>query len=102
MEPLSIHVHSRDCAIRDTMPKRLKKPRLSKDTNLRAHQIVRMSTKQDEEKSDTPIPPKGLSEYMSALGSRGGTVSGARRMQNLSDSQRSEIALRAASRTPSW
>ena len=40
---------SQDCAIPDTMPKRLEKAKLPKDTNLRAHQIVRMSTKQDEE-----------------------------------------------------
>lgn len=36
------------------------------------------------------------SAYMSALGRKGGQVSGKRRMQNLTDKQRQEIALKAA------
>lgn len=44
----------------------------------------------------TPKPPKGLSRYMKALGQRGGKISGARRMTNLSDEQRQEIAAKAA------
>jgi hypothetical protein len=43
-----------------------------------------------------PAPPKGLSEYMAALGRKGGTVSGARRMANLTTQERRAIALKAA------
>jgi hypothetical protein len=79
------------------MPKRLKKDARPKDTNQLAHHVVRLSTEgATDDSTSAPIPPKGLSEYMSALGSKGGKVSGARRRQNLSDSKRSEIALRAA------
>ena len=47
-------------------------------------------------------PPHGdtfktqLSAHMSALGRKGGKVSGAKRMENLSDKQRRDIALKAA------
>jgi hypothetical protein len=52
------------------------------------------------EQSETP--PHGdpfreqLSAYMAKLGAKGGKVSGAKRMKNLNDSQRREIATRAA------
>ena len=41
-----------------------------------------------------------LSTYMSKLGKKGGKASGAKRMENLSPTTRSEIALRAA--TARW
>jgi hypothetical protein len=78
------------------MPKRLKKSARPKDVNQLAHHIVRLSTKGDDAELVAPKPPKGLSAYMSALGKRGGQVSGARRMTNLSDEQREAIALKAA------
>jgi hypothetical protein len=43
-----------------------------------------------------PAPPKALKAYMSALGRRGGTISGARRMTNLTPLQRQRIARNAA------
>jgi hypothetical protein len=84
------------------MPKRLKKDARPKDVNQLAHHIVRLSTDgNDEQPADTaPKPPKGLSAYMAALGAKGGKVSGAKRMKNLSDSARSEIAFKAA--TARW
>ncbi len=82
------------------MPKRLKK-RTQLDANQLAHQIVRLSTNGTVDEDDgLPVPPKGLSAYMAALGAKGGRVSGAKRMENLSDAIRSEIALKAA--TARW
>jgi hypothetical protein len=37
-----------------------------------------------------------LSEYMATQGAKGGRISGAKRMTNLSDKKRREIAMRAA------
>jgi hypothetical protein len=80
------------------MPKRLKKTP-SRDPNQAAHALIARLTADDEPSPDeTPLPkpPKGLSAYMKALGQRGGKISGARRMTNLSDAQREAIALKAA------
>lgn len=76
------------------MPKRLKKDARPKDVNQLAHQLVRLSTA--AVKTPALKPPKGLSAYMAALGRKGGQVSGERRMKNLTDEQRQEIALKAA------
>lgn len=80
------------------MPKRLKNDARPKDANQLAHHVVRLSTGGDDDNpvGPSPKPPKGLSAYMKALGRRGGQVSGARRMANLTDEQRREIALKAA------
>ena len=79
------------------MPKRLKKvpPR---DPNQAAHALVAHLTADEPSPDETPVPkpPKGLSAYMRALGQRGGKVSGARRMSNLSAVQREAIAKKAA------
>ncbi|MEQ1909171.1 MAG: hypothetical protein ABMA15_10135 [Vicinamibacterales bacterium] len=67
--------------------------------NQLAHHLVRLSTEDADDESvieTPPKPPKGLSAYMSALGRKGGQVSGKRRMKNLTDEQRQEIALKAA------
>jgi hypothetical protein len=77
------------------MPKRLKKTALPRDVNQRAHEVVRLTTHQDDEEA-IPAPPAGLSDYMRALGRRGGQISGAKRMTNLSDAERGAIALKAA------
>lgn len=79
------------------MPKRLKKDARPKDVNQLAHHIVRLSTRQDEEEaaSEVPAPPKGLSAYMSALGRKGGQISGAKRME-MPVEQRRAIASKAA------
>lgn len=80
----------------------LKRPKRPRDTNQLAKFIVDRSVGevQDDPKAANaprvPKPPKGLSEYMSALGKRGGQASGAKRMTNLSDEQRQSIALKAA------
>jgi hypothetical protein len=43
-----------------------------------------------------PIPPAGLSEYMAALGRKGGQIGGKRRLKTMTKAQRSKIAARAA------
>ena len=86
------------------MPKRLKKatpkkPRRPSDPNRAAHALMHEHMGRVEE-SETP--PHGdpfraqLSSYMSRLGSKGGKVSGAKRME-MPAKQRREIARKAAS-----
>ena len=79
------------------MPKPVKKTRRSpSDPNLAGADIVSRSL----EAHDKPSPPRDfnaqLSAYMSKLGQKGGKVSGERRMENLTQEKRSEIALKAA------
>jgi hypothetical protein len=77
------------------MPKPLKKKRARpQDVNQWARQLVEKSTAEPE--TAPTIPPAALTAYMSALGRKGGQVSGKRRMKNLSSEQRQEIALKAA------
>jgi hypothetical protein len=76
------------------MPKRLKM-NPPKDLNQLARYIVEVTTAEPE-LPPKPRPPKGLSDYMSKLGKRGGTISGRNRMTSLSDEQRREIASKAA------
>jgi hypothetical protein len=86
------------------MPKRLKKatqkkPRRPSDPNRAAHALMHEHMGRVEE-SETP--PHGdpfrdqLSAYMAKLGAKGGKVSGAKRMKNLSPELRQRIALKAA------
>jgi hypothetical protein len=79
------------------MPKPLKKRaarRPKSDPNEAAFVLVRRSTGTADEPPE--IPRDQLKAYMSALGRKGGRVSGAKRMENLTDEQRSAIALKAA------
>lgn len=81
------------------MPKRLKKPARPKrpsDPNQWAHELVREST--EERAPETPAVDfkTQLSTYMSGLGRKGGQESGRRRMENLSEQDRRDIASRAA------
>lgn len=80
------------------MLKRLKKARAVSDPNQFAKQLVALTTTDRDvpELPPAPKPPKGLRDYMRKLGKRGGVVSGARRMTNLTDEQRREIASKAA------
>lgn len=77
------------------MPKRLKK-RPAKDVNEIAFDLVRRSTGTDDEPTPAPVPSDELRAYMKELGRRGGEASGRKRMENLTDEQRSAIALKAA------
>ena len=75
------------------MPKRVKKtirkPR--KDVNQGAVDLVALTTRDRED--DFQVQ---LKAYMSELGRRGGTISGERRMTNLTGEQRRDIASKAA------
>jgi hypothetical protein len=83
------------------MPKRLKKDPRPKDVNQLAHHLVRLSTEgSDESDEAAPIPPKGLSAYMSALGRKGGKIGGKRRMDSMMETERSALGLKAA--TTRW
>jgi hypothetical protein len=80
------------------MPKPLKKRaarRPKSDPNEAAFDLVRRSTEADTDEPPA-IQPAQLSAYMAALGRKGGRASGAKRMENLTDEQRSAIALKAA------
>lgn len=78
------------------MPKPLKKraPKLKSDPNEAAFNLVRRSTGDDDTPAD--LQPAQISAYMAALGRKGGKVSGAKRMQNLTEDERKAIALKAA------
>jgi hypothetical protein len=85
------------------MPKRVKQPKKQRrpsDPNRAAHAILHEHMGRVEQ-SETP--PHGdpfreqLSAYMSKLGAKGGKISGAKRMENLSERRRKEIAKKAAS-----
>ena len=73
------------------MPKRIsKKPKRSSDTNVRAFQIAGEAT------ADPITPRREKNPAAVALGRLGGLKSGAKRMENLTQEQRSNIASRAA------
>jgi general stress protein YciG len=86
------------------MPKPLKNPktgakRPSTDPNVRVHQLMREHM---EKAGETTTPPHGdtfeeqFKARMAELGRKGGKASGAKRMENLSEKQRRDIALKAA------
>jgi len=76
------------------MPKRLSRGKRPKDINQLAYQLVRESTE------PLPIQPEDhqaeISRIMSEMGTKGGKISGERRLINLTQEQRSQIALKAA------
>ena len=81
------------------MPKPLKKRRGEEtDPSEWAHDMVQRSTAEpSQDERDQPEEFRSqLSAYMSKLGQKGGKVSGERRMENLTQEKRSEIALKAA------
>ncbi len=79
------------------------KPRRPSDPNRAAHAILaeHMARVQDEP-LPAPHPPLDFAAqykaHMAKLGAKGGKVSGAKRMTNLTVEQRHEIALNAARR----
>lgn len=75
------------------MPKRVKKAARPRDVNQLAGYLVKITTEQESPK---PKISTELRAYMRALGKRGGTISGQRRMTNLTAEERQEIASKAA------
>ena len=92
------------------MPKPLKntgrlpvppKPKRARDPNRVADDIIadRLGRVQEPAKAaDQPMidPRTVISEHMRKLGAKGGKISGAKRIENLTDSERRAIALKAA------
>jgi hypothetical protein len=74
-----------------------KRPR---DPNQLAKWIVDRSTSETPEPETIPAPmatpPPNLSEYMAAIGRRGGQIGGKRRLKTMTKEQRRKVAARAA------
>ena len=80
-----------------TVPKG-KRPR---DPNQLAKWTVEVSTGQisaPEEPATAPsvTPPANLSEYMAAIGRKGGQIGGKRRLKTMTKEQRKRVAVKAA------
>jgi hypothetical protein len=74
-----------------------------KDSNKLAYEIVRLSTEDDEPKTDQIEPEDSRSEiskYLSSIGRKGGLKGGVERAKSLSAKRRKEIAQKAA--TTRW
>jgi len=76
------------------------KPRRSADPNVAAHAMLQehMARIQGTPAADQPIldPESVIREHMRKLGAKGGKISGAKRMENLSKKDRIAIAKKAA------
>lgn len=75
-----------------------KRPR---DPNQLAKWIVDQSTseapaQQEERTQAPPAAPSNLSEYMAAIGRKGGKVGGKRRLKTMTQEQRRKVAQKAA------
>ena len=71
-----------------------KRPR---DPNQLAKWIVDQSTSDaPQEKPTEVVPPANLSEYMAAIGRKGGQIGGKRRLKTMTKEQRSRVAAKAA------
>jgi len=69
------------------MPKRIRRP---KDVSQWAQEIVKESVE------DKPTPPKEVSKVMAEMGRKGGKKGGKRRLETMTDDERSEAASHAA------
>jgi hypothetical protein len=72
--------------------------RLPEDRNKLAHEIVRMSTEEPEDKlKEQPNKERSpISEYLAEIGRKGGLKGGKIRAQRLTPKRRKEIARQAA------
>ena len=71
-----------------------KRPR---DPNQLAKWIVDRSTQETPEPKEIPSTPASLSEYMAAIGRKGGQIGGKRRLKTMTKEQRRTVATKAAS-----
>jgi hypothetical protein len=76
------------------MPKRIKHSKRPRDVNQIAHHLVEQSTAQPE--PQTPTVTASISEYMAAIGRKGGKIGGKRRLSTLTEKDRHDIASAAA------
>ena len=80
-----------------SMPKPLKKKRSRpRDVNQWARQMVDESTAAPDPEITPTIPPAALSAYMAAIGRKGGTIGGKRRLVTMTQEERSAVGLKAA------
>jgi len=73
-----------------------KRPR---DPNQLAKWIVDQSTSETPQREEVPAPaapPVNLSEYMAAIGRKGGQIGGKRRLKTMTKEQRRKMAAKAA------
>jgi hypothetical protein len=79
------------------MPKRVKQGRRPTDINQIAHSLVEKTT-YEPEVAPEPIPqvPASISQYMAAIGKKGGKIGGKRRLDTVSAKKRKKIASDAA------
>jgi hypothetical protein len=82
------------------MPKRIKHFKRPSDVNQIAHRLVEQSTAQPEVLPQTPTITASISEYMAAIGRKGGKIGGKRRLSTLTKKDRHDIASAAA--TARW
>jgi hypothetical protein len=78
------------------MPKRIKHSRRPNDVNQIAHRLVEQSTAQQEVLPPPPTVTASVSEYMAAIGRKGGKIGGKRRLSTLTADERKIIAGAAA------
>ncbi len=76
------------------MPKPVKQPKRPTDFNQIAHYLVEVTTEEPDDKP--PPPPSGLSEYMAAIGRKGGKKGGKARLKTMSKEERRNAAAKAA------
>lgn len=79
------------------MPKPDKQKKLPTDVNQLAHYLVGLSTQEPKAQPPESQPkPPGLSEYMAAIGRKGGKIGGKRRLKTMTRKERQKIARKAA------
>lgn len=78
------------------MPKRVKHPKRPEDVNQLAHKLVELSTAESATFPTEPVPAVNLSEYMAAMGRKGGEIGGKRRLTTMTAKQRKAVAVKAA------
>lgn len=66
------------------------------DPNQLATWIVERSTGEEPPQEATPRAPANLSEYMAAIGRKGGLIGGKRRLKTMTKEQRRRVAAKAA------
>lgn len=78
------------------MPKRIKHSKRPKDMNQLARQLVEHSASQPPETMQLGTHYVSISEYMAAIGRKGGQIGGKRRLKTMTVEQRREAATKAA------
>ena len=78
------------------MPKRVKHGRRPTDINQIAHHLVEQSTFEPDPLTEGSKSSAILSQYMAAIGKKGGKIGGKRRLTTMTAKQRKRIATNAA------